>query len=159
MTAPSFSSATSDGKDSGVPVFWVTLFLAVFIGLVVSSVLLLGREHLPARFIDVDATWLAARAEGGTRLHVVLREAPYRGQLVHQVKEPGDGQTDWTVVIRLSAQGLDAKPEGEGAPEEGSRRTLEIDLPDIPRVRILDMRFGRPESWTVERRAGDPSRS
>ncbi len=132
---------------------WVALFLSVFAGLVISSVLLLGRDHLPVRFVDVDQTWLAPRAAGGTRLHLVLREAPYRGQLVHQVKEPTEEQPDWTVVIRLSAAGLDAETQGKGAPEEGARRTLEIDLPDIERVRLLDLRFGRPESWTVERTA------
>ncbi len=103
MTVPLSSQGASEREDSGVPVLF-TLFLLLFVGLVVSSVLLQGRDPLPARFIDADATWLAARAEG------------------------------------------------EGAPDEGARRTLEIDLPDIPRVRMLDMRFGRPESWTVERR-------
>jgi hypothetical protein len=157
--APSEGTPPADGRGSGVPVLWLVLFLGVFVGLVVSSVLLLNRDHLPVRFIDVDATWLAARENGGTRLHIVLREAPYRGQLVHQIREPSEGQADWTVVIRLSAQGLDAEIEGEGGPEQGSRRTIEIDLPDIPRVRILDMRFGRPESWMVERRSGDPRSS
>ena len=157
------SSSPTDGTSSGeaspapraggIPAIWVAVFLAVFIGLVVSSVMLLGRDHLPVRFVDVEQTYLAPRDEGGTRLHLVLREAPYRGQLVHQVKEPTEDQPDWTVVIRLSAAGLDADAEGEGAPEEGARRTLEIDLPDIPRVRLLDLRFGRPESWVVERRA------
>lgn len=159
--SPSPTAGTSSGEDaprqSGVPILWVGVFVAVFVGLVISSVMLLGRDHLPVRFVDVEQTYLARREEGGTRLHLVLREAPYRGQLVHQVKEPTADQSDWTVVIRLSAAGLDAESEGEGAPEEGARRILEIDLPEIPRVRLLDLRFGRPESWIVERRSATRS--
>ncbi|MDJ0976706.1 MAG: hypothetical protein QNJ98_19785 [Planctomycetota bacterium] len=127
---------------------WGLVFAGVFVALMVSVALQLSRGYYDARYVDVDESTLTA-TEAGTRLHLVLRHAPRHGQLAHEVRPPSDDQPLYTIVVRLSAQGAPAPYE-----DEDDRRILDIDLPDVERVRVLDLRWAREEVAVIERTAG-----
>jgi hypothetical protein len=134
--------AAEDATKDGIPVVWIVVFAVVFVALVLSSIVLLSADYLPARFVDVEQTSLV-KAEDGTRLTLVLRHAPTLGQLTYDVRVPADGGL-YVVEVRLSAAGEPAPREGED-----DRTTLEVDLPAIERVRVVDLRWGRDEAVDI----------
>ncbi len=126
---------------------WGLVFAVVFVGLMVSVIMQLSRGYYDARYVDLEATTLRDTAKGSL-LHLVLRHAPRHGQLDHDVRPPTQDESLYTVVVRLSAQGAPAPYESEA-----DRRELDIDLPQVKRVRVLDMRWAREEVVVIERTA------
>lgn len=138
-TAPARESRLGDMR------IWGLVFAGVFVALTVSVALQLSRGYYDARYVDVDESTLVTTPTG-TRLHLVLRHAPRHGQLAHEVQPPREGQPLYTIVVRLSAEGAPAPYE-----DEDDRRILDIDLPDVERVRVLDLRWARDEVAVIER--------
>lgn len=123
---------------------WGIVFGFVFLALVLSVALQLSRGYYDARYVDVERTTLHDEGDG-SRLSLVLRFAPPGGQVAHEVRAPTGEETMYTVVVDLTAEGERAKAR------EDQSRTLEIDLPRVERVRVLDRRFARDEVVVVER--------
>ena len=150
----------TETRRLGAPRGWMLVFGLALVGLIVSVVLLLDRDHLPARFVDVEASRLAAVDEEHAVLRLVLRHASAVGPLAYDVAEPSEASPLWTVTVRNAVKDpQDVDRERVVSDGDASRRVLEIRVPRVDRVRVLDARWGRVESVVIERQDVESSRS
>lgn len=152
------TQTASETTRSGTPRVWMVAFGLALVGLIVSVVLLLDREHLPARFIDVEASRLEAVGDEDAVLRLVLRHASSVGPLAYDVAEPTEASPLWTITVRNAVKDPQEIDRDDAVSDgDASRRVLEIRVPRVERVRVLDARWGRVESVVIERRdAGSP---
>lgn len=121
---------------------WGLVFGAVFLLLVASTVRFLLQDHLTARHLDAAHTTFVPVGNGLARLHVVVQNVAEDGQLGHRlVRTPEGGfvlEIDWTA---------DTTPSGiRGHPGE---RVIEVQVPEVETVTVLDKRWGRDEALDV----------
>lgn len=113
---------------------WAVFFAAVFVFLTVRVLLALRSDFLPPRHLDVSRSAFRAVGDGRARLTLVLLHAPGSESVLARTAAPVPGVSPLTVSIETRG-GVPAAAETEG------EVTLEVDLPAVDRVRVLDLRW------------------
>ena len=125
-------------------VVWGVIFAIVFVLLVLSSLRFLAQDHLVARHLDAERTTLTPLGGGLARLHLVVLHVAEDGQLQHRLLKTSDGEilveVDWTADPDLP----------DGIRGRTGERILEIRMPEVESVTVLDKRWARDEALEVK---------
>ena len=127
--------------------WWTAIFVICFVGLVWSIVSILSSDYYPARFIDPERTRLFASGEESGILRVAVLQTPGRPQLQIEVGVAGALATveiDWNP----------ARTDRESSPEDTV--IIDVELPFVNGVTVLDRRWGRLEGMHVPRGDAPP---
>ena len=140
------------GQGTGLsPRLWLFIIVSaiVFIALAISIANILSAPFYPARFIDADATRLTPGGAAGTTLHVGLKYVANKNAFTWDVI-PNHPEHEGLVVEIKAAPG-----ERQDKSDQNTELfLLEIPLPNVDRVTVLDLRWARVEGLVVEREAG-----
>jgi hypothetical protein len=109
----------------------------VFVLLTVRVLLALRADFLPPQHLDVSRSGFRALGDGRARLTLVLLHAAGPDAVATRTEAPVPGVSP--LIVAIETRG--------GVPAEsgvGGEVTLELDLPAVDRVRVLDLRWEHP---------------
>ncbi len=116
---------------------WALFFAAVFLFMVGRVFLALRSDFVPAQHLDVGRSEFRATADGRARLTLLVLHVAGPEAVRAETLAPEPGKAPLTVrLYATSAVSEDELPTGEVV--------LELDLPAVRTVRVLDMRWDHP---------------